>query len=205
MTRLYLIRHGTTEWTKSGRYSGRSDPALAEQGRIEAAALAEWLGQRGLAPVPVWTSPLIRCHETARILCDQLGWSAPQIDPRLQEIDYGQWEGRTRDDIEREQPDAFADWDADPTRRPPPGGEPVADVLARVRAVIDDARRIDRLMLVAHRTVSRVLLADLLGVPLGAYRRRLDHRPAGLTIVDLDDATGEATLRLYNFHPAASL
>ena len=205
MTRLYLVRHGTTQWTTSGRYSGRSNPALDDRGRAEAIALAEWLAARELPPMPVWTSPLVRCRETAGLLCDRLGWPAPRVEPRLQEIDYGAWEGRTRDEIEREQPGAFTDWDADPTRRPPPGGESVADVQMRVRTVIDEVRQLERVMLVAHRTVSRVLLADLLGVPLSAYRRRLDHRPAGLTIFDLNPDTGEVALRLYNFHPDLSL
>lgn len=202
--KLYCLRHGTTAWTDAARYTGASDPELTDVGREEAAAAARTLARlgRGSFELAV-TSPLRRCRETCDIVSRELDLRLqPREDARLQEIHYGDWEGRTRDEVLRDDPRAFDAWDRDPTLQAPPGGESVADVVARSEAALNDllGTGATHVLLVSHRTVLRILVARTLGMPLGAYRRRLDHGPAALTVIDMF-AVGDGKLLAYNLPP----
>jgi broad specificity phosphatase PhoE len=185
--RLWLIRHATSAWTDEGRYSGISDPALSVTGLAEADAAGGRL--QGLRVDRVRVSPLLRCRTTWDRLAPHLDPATPPaiVDSRLQEINYGAWEGRTRDEVLAHDPDAFASWDSDPTAAAPPGGESVMAVAERIEAALAEelAGDIPRVLWVAHRTVARILVARALGIPLARYRRALDHHPAAITILDL--------------------
>src|SRR5688572_29356287 len=96
--KIFLIRHGETEWSRSGRHTGRTDVPLTDAGRLAAEAIREALEPLEL---DVWTSPLQRARETARLA----GFASVQIDDDLREWDYGVYEGRTTLDIRKETPD----------------------------------------------------------------------------------------------------
>ena len=157
---LWLIRHGETEWTRSGAHTGRTDIELTETGREQAAALGRRLaGKRfGL----VLTSPLRRAQETCRLA----GYGdAAQAEPNLREWDYGDDEGRTTAEIRKEQP-AWSLWVSGVTN-----GETIDDVAARAEAVIGrvaDSR--DDVALFAHGHILRILTARWLSLPPAAGR-----------------------------------
>ncbi len=104
MTTLLLVRHGETDWNRERRWQGHADPPLNESGRAQARSLADSLATRGLETV--WSSDLARARETAEIVGARLGL-AVSLDPRLREVDVGEWSGLTSAEIERLYPDGL--------------------------------------------------------------------------------------------------
>lgn len=103
MTTILLVRHGETDWNREGRWQGHADPSLNELGREQARALAT----RVLAePIDaIYSSDLARARETAAIVGAGVGLE-PRLDPRLREVDVGEWSGLTSDEVERRYPGA---------------------------------------------------------------------------------------------------
>ena len=95
---LWLVRHGETEWSKSGQHTGRTDIALTPFGEEQARALRDVLGD--VRPALVLSSPLQRAQVTARLA----GWDVDEIDPDLAEWDYGDYEGLTTEQIQQRVP-----------------------------------------------------------------------------------------------------
>ncbi len=160
---IFLARHGETEWSRTGRHTGRSDPPLTEAGRERAGALRGLLAGRDFALV--LTSPLSRARETAALA----GVDAQPRDD-LREIDYGDYEGLTTPEI-RESVPGWTLW-----THGVPGGETLAQAGARADRVLDEARQAGGdVLLVAHGHILRVLAARWLDQPpaFGA-RLRLD-------------------------------
>ncbi len=146
---VWLVRHGTTDWSQSGRHTGRTDVALNDAGRREAAALGRRLAGRRFALV--LTSPLLRARETCRIA----GYGdVAEIEPDLREWDYGEYEGRTTVEI-REHDPRWTIW----TGRVP-GGETLEQVAERAKAVVARALTVPGdVALFAHGHILRVLAA----------------------------------------------
>ncbi|MFE7134326.1 histidine phosphatase family protein [Streptomyces sp. NPDC057638] len=176
--RILLVRHGQTEWSLSGRHTGRTDIPLLEEGRRGAKLLGERLRRApwdGLPDVEVRTSPLARAAET----CELAGFG-DRAEPwdALMEWDYGAYEGLTPAEIKDR---AGADWFIwrDGVR----DGEALAGVAARADEVIEWARSADRDVLVfAHGHILRVLVARWLSLePSFAARVRLD--PASVSVL----------------------
>lgn len=124
-TRLVLARHGETAWSRAGQHTGRTDIPLTDVGREQARRLGAVLAGRSFSRV--LSSPLSRASETARLAGYDTG---VEIDPELQEWDYGIYEGRRRVDIARDDP-GWTIWS-----RPIPGGESLAALGRRVDRVI---------------------------------------------------------------------
>jgi broad specificity phosphatase PhoE len=163
---VFLVRHGETEWSRSGQHTGRTDIPLTENGRAQAQALGRFLQGREFQ---TWTSPLLRARETCRLA----GFEPERIDEDLLEWDYGQYEGRTTAEIQGEIP-GWLVWDA-----PIVGGESVQQVGARVDRVIErvlEAR--GDVALFAHGHVLRIMAARWIGLP-----------PEGGRLLALDTAT----------------
>lgn len=156
--RVFLVRHGETEWTMSGQHTGITDLPLTERGRLTATWLARVFARERFALV--LCSPLQR----ARATCDLAGFGArAEIDRDLMEWDYGAYEGLTSRQIHEVAPDWLLFRDGCP------GGENVEQVAARVDRVIARARAVDGLVaLFAHGHVFRVLVARWLGLPAEA-------------------------------------
>lgn len=132
---ILLARHGQTDHNADPvRVMGRTDIALNDLGREQAAALAASLLEE--PPAAIWTSPLQRARQTAEIVGERLGL-APRRDPRLAESDRGDWEGREVEEIRRTEPELWAAWlRAGPGFRFP-GGESLAEHAARVGAALE--------------------------------------------------------------------
>ena len=162
--RIFLARHGETEWNAEHRLQGRSDTRLTPRGQAHARALAELL--RDVPLDAIFTSTLARTIDTARPLAEARG-IVPEARSELAEISYGVLEGRTAKDAE------FARlWEErrrDPLRFRAPGGETYAELAVRVGDFVDEIRRrfpAGSILVVGHRATNRTLLALLLDLPL---------------------------------------
>lgn len=157
MTRVLLLRHGQSEWNADGRWQGQADPALTDLGRHQALHATRSLG----VVDAIVTSDLQRAAETAALISGELGVGPIVLDPDLRERHAGEWQGLTRDEIERDWPgyldppppvegtaeaaDASTRADDGGLRRRPPGWESDESVveravaaLARVHALVPD-------------------------------------------------------------------
>ncbi|APU17284.1 MULTISPECIES: histidine phosphatase family protein [Actinoalloteichus] len=155
---VYLLRHGETEWSATGRHTGVTDLSLTTRGRDEARRAGELLARlRGDAPPPlVLTSPRARARQTA-----ELAGLTGEVVHELAEWDYGDYEGRTTPEIREQVPD-WTIWS-----RPTPNGETSAEVGRRADAVLTtvSTRSAGRdVVLVSHGHLLRVLIARALGL-----------------------------------------
>ena len=162
---ILLARHGETEWNKDRRFQGQLDVPLSDAGREQARALAEQAAREDLRALV--TSPLSRALETARIVGERVGLE-PRVDERLMEIDVGDWERRSKADVEREDPERWAAFRAAGADWRFPGGESLSEQQARVVAALDDIAERPALV-VCHRGVIRCALAHARGESLDSY------------------------------------
>jgi probable phosphoglycerate mutase len=176
--RIYLLRHGETEWSATGRHTGRTDIPLTERGEEQARTAGRLLTTLWGADVPppvVWTSPRRRARDTAALA--GLGTDAVRED--LAEWDYGGYEGRTTPDIRTEDP-GWTIW-----THPVPHGETADQIAKRIDGVIADADRVlaeHDLVLVGHGHAGRVLIARYLGLaPAAGVGFAFD--PASVTVL----------------------
>jgi broad specificity phosphatase PhoE len=197
MTRLFLVRHGATAATREDRFSGSTGTELSEQGRWQAERLGERLAPQNITAV--YSSPLSRALDTARIIADRCQLE-PVVREELREIGHGHWEGMKRDDVEREFASEYAAWEADPFTFAPAGGESGVAVLARalpvVREIVTEHAG-GRVLVVSHKATLRLVLSSLLAFDPRGYRDRLDQAPACLNVVDFQDPV-RVRLMLFN-------
>lgn len=174
--RLYLVRHGQTEWSLSGRHTGRTDIALTAHGEDEASALVPWL--RHVTFARIFTSPLQRARRT----CERaLPGQAAEIAPDLAEWNYGEYEGISTADIRSRRPD----WNV--FRDGCPGGETPADI----------ALRADRL--IAH---LRTLTGNIALFSHGQFGPALAARWIGVAVVEGEHLQIDtASLNILGYHP----
>jgi len=156
--RVYVVRHGETEWSLSGQHTGVTDIPLTENGRAVARLLRPILAKPSFTLV--LTSPLGRARET----CELAGLGARAVlDPDLKEWNYGEYEGLTSKQIHAKAPD----WTV--FRDGCPGGETPAQIGARVDRVVARVRSAPGdVALFAHGHVLRVLVARWIGLASGA-------------------------------------
>lgn len=196
-TRMFLVRHGATSLTAEDRFAGSTDVPLSEDGRRQAACLAERLKRQSIDAI--YASPLERALETARILAAPHGLR-PVVESALREIDYGRWEGLTREEVQAGFSAEYAIWEEDPFTVAPAGGESGVNVLSRalplMRQIVARHRH-HSVVVVAHKGTLRLLIASLLGFDVRGYRDRLDQSPAALSILDFMSEV-RPRLRLYN-------
>ncbi|MEI7770763.1 MAG: histidine phosphatase family protein, partial [Chloroflexales bacterium] len=126
--RLILVRHGETPWNVTLQYQGQANVPLNERGRAQAALTAGRLARLGVAAL--YTSDTARAAETAAAIAAAVGMR-PQPMPELREIDVGQWEGLTPEQLYRRFPDHIAEYERDPARTVRLGGESYAQLQAR--------------------------------------------------------------------------
>ncbi len=134
-SRLVIIRHGETEWNIEGRYQGQADPPLNQRGIAQAQELAEKLVGKGIDLL--YSSPLKRAFQTAQILAHRLAIPL-YTEPRLMEINLGEWQTCLRSEIEQRYPTLFHLWQTQPWSVSLPGGERLLQVQRRVYAAIDE-------------------------------------------------------------------
>jgi broad specificity phosphatase PhoE len=158
-TALWLVRHGETEWSRSGQHTGRTDLPLTPKGERQAQAVPALLGD--VAGAYVMCSPMGRALRSA----DLAGLHVDRTDPELVEWDYGEYEGMTTAEIRKQVPD-WSIW-----THGAPGGESPAQVQARADRVLRSAAEHladGPVILVGHGHFSRVLGVRWIGLPVAA-------------------------------------
>jgi broad specificity phosphatase PhoE len=196
-TRVFLIRHGSTNLSAEDRFAGETDVALSDLGRDQAGRLSARLAPQKIAAF--YASPMSRTIETATLL------AAPhraevQSRAELREISHGRWEGMTRTEVAARFPEEYGRWESDPFTFAPEGGESGLSVTARalpaLLAVVA-AHPGEQVAVISHKATIRLILSSLLGFDPRAYRDRLDLDPASLTVLDFKTLQ-HARLSLYN-------
>jgi probable phosphoglycerate mutase len=152
---ILLARHGETAENRERRFQGQNDVPLNDTGREQARALAERAAGEGL--VVVYSSPLVRAKETADIVAAAHGLEV-RTDDRLKEVDVGDWQGRLKADLERDEPEQWAAFLAGGEDWRFPGGESLREQQDRVIAALVDITQAGDLpaLVVCHRGVVRV-------------------------------------------------
>ncbi len=188
MTTLVLTRHGLTPRSVPEQHLGQGiDIALSADGRRQAERLAARLS--GVPFGRIVTSPLRRAAETATIVS---AGRRVEPDPRLVEMDYGEWEGLTYPEIEARDGPYRARWVGDPASLRCPDGESGDEVAERARSFLEEllgrqGADDTPTLAVAHATLNRVLLCVALGVPVRDFRRRFVQGKANLTVLRWED------------------
>lgn len=194
-TIIWLVRHGETQWTVEQRFNGRRNLPLIDVGREHCQRLATQLATQPLDAII--SSPLLRSKETAEILARPHG-VAVMIDKRLEEMDYGKWEGLTYKEAQSLDIDLYSQWESDPSTVAPPGGESGEQVAARVVMAFGDIleqHRGQQILIVAHKTINRILLCHIRDLPISGYRRSVSQGPCALNRIEVQ-ANGQILVGL---------
>jgi probable phosphoglycerate mutase len=185
-TRLILLRHGATEFTASGRYSGRGDVPLSPLGVAQAQAAAARVAELRGPVTAVLSSPLSRCTATAEAVSAALPGELPvttELD--LVECDFGVWEGLTFGDVRSRYGMELSRWLASPAVAPP-GGESFRTVTTRVRRFVTSVRAAypaQTVVVVSHVSPIKIMLRDALAAG-DAFLHRMHLDAAGISVVE---------------------
>ncbi len=189
---LYLIRHGATQGDGVKRYKGSLDVPLSEEGIEQIKRVALYLSQiiKDERPV-VYSSPLSRALKSAEIISDNFNVK-PVVIPELRERSFGIWEGMSFDEIKERYLEEFSLWSSNPLRYSPPEGESTLEVRDRVMKAFKWILQATAsslqpdIIIVAHGGVNRIILCELLGVPLeNIFRIEQEH--GAINIIEFHD------------------
>ncbi len=196
MTRFVLVRHGRTAWNRVERFRGRADIPLDEVGLAQAQATAarvagEW------QPAAIYASPLSRALKTAEAIAGRCGLEVIP-EPALIDINYGEWQGLSPEEVRRRWPPEFEAWCHAPQEARIPGGEALADVRTRT---LEGIRRLaqrhgaETVVLVGHTVVNRVILLAVLGLGNDRFWH-LRQEPCAINVFEAE--AGDFTLVTLN-------
>jgi len=187
MTRILLVRHGHVEGISPERFRGRADMPLSPLGERQALATAARIAA-AWRPDRILTSPMSRAVATGAAIAAATGAPA-ETTPALHDIDYGQWQWKTHEEVREAWPAMFRLWFDEPQLVRFPGGEALQDLVARtgdaLRLVVEAGPE-ETVVLVGHDSVNRALLMQLIDQPLSAYWK-LALSPCGITEIDVAD------------------
>lgn len=188
MTTIYLARHGESDWNAANRFQGHSDRPLTEEGRRQAEALAELVAAENVDTI--YSSPLIRALETARIVAARTGLEVSELDD-LREVDTGSWSGLSRAEVQERFPEGFERWIS--------GGsgwedgetyEEMGERVLRAIRTIAAAHPHGRVLIISHGGPIRAVQSAAEGIDLHEYRRLRPVEPnARLSAVAVEDGT----------------
>ena len=182
---LFLIRHGETDWVIEGRAQGHTDIPLNGKGRWQAERLAVAL--KGEPLDAVYSSPLSRALETAKSIARYHHLEVAE-EPHLQELDQGDLEGLTREDMKELYPQVLDQWAANPAPLKMPGGESLEELQERAWEAIMrifDSHPKGQVAAVTHSLALLSVICKALGVPLSNVRR-LRQSIAGISVLEVD-------------------
>jgi broad specificity phosphatase PhoE len=168
--RLILIRHGETEWNVTLQYQGHAAVPLNERGLEQARIAAQRL--RRLDAQALYASDLARAWQTAEVIGRELKLT-PKATPELREIDVGQWEGLTPEELYRRFPEHMREFERDPARTVRLGGESYAQLQARALLALQQIeashQQGETIIAVSHGGTIRALLCHVIGLDLGNF------------------------------------
>lgn len=170
-TRVFLIRHGETEYNVQGRFQGSKDINLTESGIAQAHQLKERFQNKFDY---IFSSPLTRAYETAKVLASVNNTEVVIVD-NLREINFGEWEGLTAKEVVETYPDAYELWKNDEINGPLCGGD-VSMKLAGIRGekcIMDIAEKHpgSKIAIVAHGAIIRCAIAEIFDWNVGMYHK----------------------------------
>jgi broad specificity phosphatase PhoE len=186
MTKLVLTRHGHVEGIAPERFRGRTELPLTALGKSQAEAVAARIAA-GWKPATIYMSPMGRCIETANPIAKACGVPTHVMN-ELNDLDFGAWRGKLHSEIKEAAPELYAMWRNTPHLVRFPEGESLQDLAARtadaLRLILQ--RHPDEIIVaVGHDNVNRVLLTQLLGLPLSAFWR-VTQTPCCLNEIDIE-------------------
>lgn len=191
MRQLTLIRHGVTDWNESGRFQGHSDTALSAKGEAQARALAAHFGASRAGVDLVYSSPLARAAQTARLVFPERDII---YDERLKELNFGVFEGKTQ--AENETHEAWAEWYQNPFERRAPGGESYQGLMERAAAWLAALPREANSVAFLHSGTIRMLISHVLGLHRPTWRKRIYLGHTSRSVILFKD--GEAIIERVN-------
>ncbi len=196
MTQIILVRHGQTEWNRVERFRGRADVPLNETGLAQ----AEATGRRIAAawqPAAVYSSPLSRAVKTAEAIASHFNLPV-QIHDGLTDIDYGEWQGLTLEEVKSKDAAAVESWYHSPQTVHIPGGETLEELRTRGLAAVQEltAKHSGQtIVLVGHTVINRIILLAVLGLGNDRFWHLLQDTCA---INVFDAEAGDFTVALLN-------
>ncbi|MFQ5996528.1 MAG: histidine phosphatase family protein [Dehalococcoidales bacterium] len=163
MTEIMIVRHGETEWNVGEIFRGRIDIELNETGMKQAELLAEYLSK--LKIDAIYSSPLKRALRTAEITAGYHNLNV-NIAPGLIDFNYGQWQGRSHQEVKDKYKELYTAWTNHPEQVKMPAGESLDEVRKRAMGTVTEVitRYKGTVVLVSHRVVNKVLICALLGL-----------------------------------------
>lgn len=185
---LILVRHGHVEGIHPERFRGQIDFPLTDLGKKQAAQTAAFIAANWQAKA-VYTSPLERCRDTGTAIANAQGLTIEPT-PLLIDINYGKWQGRTREDVKQTEPEQFNSWMTQPQLTVVEGADSLQDVQARLLRALDHMRRAhsgETVVAVGHDSTNRVFLTLGLDVPLSRYWH-LQQDPCAINVLRFDES-----------------
>jgi broad specificity phosphatase PhoE len=187
MLRLHFLRHGQTAMSRANMFCGRRlDQPLTPDGVAMAEAFCA--AYKKTPWRAIYSSPLNRALSTAAPLAHAIAIPVETRD-ELAEVDYGEWDGKSAEEVSRDYHLEYERWTADPAWNPPTGGETAVALAQRMTHVIEEiklAHDDGDVLVVSHKASIRVALCALLGVDVGRFRYRFGCPVGSVSIVKFD-------------------
>lgn len=195
-TCIVLVRHGHVEGIYPPRFRGQTDLPLTSRGTRQAEMTRDLLASLP-RPTAAYASPLSRCMSTAGIIAQPLSLTVAPM-PSFLDINYGDWQGRSYQEVQQADPEGFARWFDAPHLAVIPGGETLLQLAVRVAETMHSIvvrHRGETVLLVGHDSVNRVLLLLALDLPLSRLWH-LRQDPCAINLVTYHDGDGWRVLSL---------
>ena len=180
MLEILIIRHGETAWNTADRFRGRVPVELSSKGLAQVESLAEHLSRKEISAI--YCSPLRRAVQTAEAIA-QRRQTAIRPTEKLNDMDFGEWEGLTRDEVKARYADIYATWLEKPDQAQIPGAESLDSIRKRAMSALDEImeqHKSGTVALVTHRAVTKVLICALLDLD-NSHFWNIDHDTCGVT------------------------
>lgn len=187
---IYIIRHGQTVWNKKRKLQGSTDIELTEEGKRLAVLTGQ--GLKGVTFDKVFSSPLKRAHETAKLIHENTNVSI-ETDERIKEVSFGEYEGMNVEEMLNDETCGFYYFfDKPELYRPAEHGESLEEVILRGKEFIHDKilpleGKAERVMIVAHGAMNKALLVTMLGRELKDFWKGNLQKNLGVSIVELKE------------------
>ncbi len=164
MIKLILIRHPETDWNKQKRYMGSADIPLNNKGKKQARIISGYFKNKNISVI--YSSKLKRALETAELIAKPHNLKVKQ-DERLNEIDFGEWEGLTFEQIKKKYPGLAREYLSKPQNIKIPGGESFSEFKNRIKASLEEilVQEEGDVAIVSHGGVNKVIICELLKIP----------------------------------------
>ncbi|WP_408955881.1 alpha-ribazole phosphatase [Natroniella sp. ANB-PHB2] len=196
-TEVILVRHGETEWNRELKFQGSQDVELSVKGKEQAKNLAIRFASKKIDKI--YSSNLNRAYQTASLVAEKHKLEVVQVDG-LEEINFGEWEGKTYQEINEQFDFTVEQWMKDPVSKRPPAGESLKELEERsikaFKKILEEERG-KKIVIASHGGVIRVLLCNLLQIPL-SNSWRLKQSNTAVNILKFYEGDESVVLELLN-------